>query len=255
MRRHSPQSDVERRQFLSLVVVSALAVPIFQTAARAQLIDHHKTIDSLRSRNSEPELIGDLRQPLFDKSYDWSDQDRIVEKLNLLWSQSQVALPVLVDHLNDSQYCVTVQNDLSGTNWTVGDACYFAITDFLSAAYRPCIPSSHNAYLKLAIPAIARGGDFREWCVEQLKNRRPPYELQAEMCEWAIVTINIMNDLSDSARAEAIRLIQMAKTRLLRNSEPVLPGDFLRPDSRTVFTKRTAEALRLKFENRRRNAP
>jgi hypothetical protein len=108
----------------------------------------------------------------------------------------------LLKHLDDKRYCITLET-MSGAiqNFTVGDICQIIIARTLSEAYyQKLAPETVQVYARLRTPQF--GDDKKKlqaWCEEHSK--RKLYELQVEMCRWAIAELQ-RHDIPDVSTSD-----------------------------------------------------
>lgn len=76
-----------------------------------------KLVDGIANRNKPPELkarfpqrIG-LSVPVFPKSYDWQEDERVIESLKKLWANPSIELWEELVRMDgkDARYCITVK--------------------------------------------------------------------------------------------------------------------------------------------------
>jgi hypothetical protein len=137
-------------------------------------------------------LYGKRHHPLFDEQFDWKENSRVCQAITTAIKNVEAAWPELVRHLDDERYCITVHTFSGFTyNWTVGNACRNIMGENLAAAYYQRIqPVSKLAYGRLSIPEVARDVKLlKTWCEERKDLQL--YELQMEMCEWAIDQLSV----------------------------------------------------------------
>jgi hypothetical protein len=142
-------------------------------------------VDALANRNRAPEMV--RREPIFSRDYDWSEYNRAWKAILALVPHAEDAWPELVSHLDDERYALTLRGPSGKTdNWTVSSVCRMIVARNLSEAYyRNLNPEAEIVYARLRSPEIARNKNkLKSWC--EKRSKRSLYELQIEMCEWAI---------------------------------------------------------------------
>jgi hypothetical protein len=154
-------------------------------------IDARAMVEALANDNRVPDLMGPVRlDPIFDTKYDWSEDRRVWGAIPVLVRNAENAWSELVRHLDDRRYCTTSETMNGFTyNRTVGDICREIVGRNLSEAYyRNMLPESELLYARLRLPEIARSEKaLKSWCEE--RSKKSLYELQIEMCQWAIMQL------------------------------------------------------------------
>ncbi len=224
---------------LEIGILNACAVESDQFEARKHAasttkpemrkVDPDKLIKALRNRNPSPDISN--YSPKFIKSYDWNEYDRVDKAIIALVGHAEEAWPELLDHFDERRYCITYETEY-GRNYTVGDICCIIVHQCLIQAYRERIspwfssskieyPKSEKVYRILSRPEMLKDArDIRIWC--QKRAGKPLYELQIEMCEWAIEKTKVFNDVSDEEREPLIKSIREEIARL-RESKKAVP--------------------------------
>lgn len=208
--------------------------------------DTRALVEALANRNAAPAFAGRWHYPAFDERYDWREYQRVWSAIGALLRHAEHAWPDMVNHLDDDRYCITLlETDSDYTyNWTVGDMCRAVIADNLSEAYyRNLKPGLQIVWARLRTPGIARDKKtLKAWC-EERRNKRL-YELQIEMCHWAITELQKrdiprVSDLRSKAWEAAIE----AEIESLRDSEmPVVFRGF--GEQYTLYSPDKAERSR-----------
>jgi hypothetical protein len=151
-------------------------------------IDASELVNSLASKNTPPTIVG-FYTVKFEAcaKFEWPEQGRVWRVVKKLIGNVEDAWPVLVEHLDDERYSVTV--DFEGFderyNWTVGDVCRQLVSRTLSEAYyQELKPRSLNLYRKMRYPGFGiNRQELKKWCTA--RSDRSLYELQVETCGWA----------------------------------------------------------------------
>lgn len=227
------------------VMIAALLVTVSGCSP-----DPKQLIEALENHNTPPEISRGrhFARPLFDEHYDWAEQDRVYGAIARLVSHAERAWPEIVEHLDDSRYCITFKVLDSAVNLTVGDVCSTIISDHLSEAYyRHVAPlGSQMAFFKLRMPDVMRRSDAKMWC--QSQSSKPLYELQIEMCEWAIPVLEDLGnlDISDAGRREAVAAIRAEIESLRHYKKATLPAGLSKrgPDMYVLYTRHAADEIR-----------
>ncbi|MGO9111571.1 MAG: hypothetical protein ACLP9L_20290 [Thermoguttaceae bacterium] len=168
--------------------------------------DAERLVEALANQNPKPKLVDskgldrfflDGVVPLFDKKYDWKEQDRVRAATEAVaTNKSPEVWKSLVAHEDDRRYWLTLADEAGAAefgaaeNYCVGDYC-------TELAYRQLMaPVIRNQYIVLRGPIVDtkpherailsepfRNG-LREWCKSH--PGKTFYELQIEICKRAI---------------------------------------------------------------------
>ncbi len=90
-------------------------------------------------------------------------------------------------------------------NLSVGDVCADIVSDCVSEAYILHIPEGTEEVVKFFnVPDVACHGNLalKKWCESRAKKKL--YELQIEMCEWAIPQVAKFDQQLSSERRRAV---------------------------------------------------
>lgn len=206
-------------------------------------------IDSLENHNVPPQIVKRrIAYPaVFTEDYDWREQDRVWRSLTELYANAEKAWPEMVNHLDDSRYCITFNISMGGANYTIGDVLAKIMDAYLSEPYfrhvRPL--GSQLAFSWLGHSEFMEQHDEKAWCEQ--RSQKTLYELQVEMCEWAIVRIRKLPDnvLSEEARAKLITEVEKEIESLRRSKRPVVPPPIVGNSLRWgLYTPDEAEQIR-----------
>jgi hypothetical protein len=183
--------------------------------AKSGPVDVRKLIDVLENHNRKPRYVdrGSGVKALFDKKYDWSEQERVERAIQNLMDHSEEAWAELLKHMDDRRYCITYEVSGDAVNEDVGGTCRSLVVDSLAMAYIGHIPhESSVAWSNLRIPEIARGDNAKliAWC--RKRSDKKLYELQIEMCEWAIRAVADL-DVSEEEVSEKDREKSIAEIK------------------------------------------
>src|SRR5262249_23312501 len=152
-------------------------------------------------KNSAPKIVTTGRDslPVFDDSYDPAEQRRVKQALlDLNKSVGNELWPLLVKHFGDKRYALTFEGDFRAQNETVGILCRkMAWNDLLLAyiQYAPSVDKSEG----LESPNYR----YSEWTPDlnadwyREREGKQLYELQVELCEWAMTKAPALKELSD----------------------------------------------------------
>jgi hypothetical protein len=202
-------------------------------------------IDALASRNKPPRVADDVLD--FPADYDFKDQDRVraavwalsQDESNDLWER-------LVGHFSDKRYSVSFQSkgedpmERCACQLTVGAICDSVAVRKLTCAYLlhlepekthpfgvnsavvwdgagKFIPDNAHVGLHKALPFNA---DFGSWC--RARKGKPLYELQIELCEWAIGQIERYSNVAEKPKKEFIDAVRKEIESLEKSKKPVV---------------------------------
>ena len=219
-------------------------------AAAQAPFDAKTCIDDLKSHNPAP-LFGDDRPgpgatPLFDKTFDWGEQDRVKGAIRAIVKHAADAWPQLIRHMDDRSYCITIDGDNGATNRSVGSICSWIVSRNLAAAYYPLMPHQLRrevVYTRFVTPAAARGSDgLKAWCDK--RGKRPLYELQIEMCEWSIDELGRMIKGDEIPEVEGNASIAAVRSRIAamrKSKEPVVFPGFGKEEFQTYSQERASK--------------
>ena len=173
-------------------------------------------INGMVNHNRAPTLHEDRFN--FEADYDWTDCDRVLRVVQQAVDAVEELWPVLVEHLEDQRYCISCAVGEKPRNFTVGKICQNIISNALSEAYIPCGPKGKGVFHRLYMPDVARGdaAALKAWCKE--RSGKKLYELQIEMCEWAISTVAELKQISEEQRSKSIGEIK-GQIAVLRESK------------------------------------
>jgi hypothetical protein len=162
-------------------------------------IDAKSLIEAIVSSNAAPTMKGGTYHgdphgdPQFDENFDWTEYKRVNNAIDFLACHAEEAWPELLKHFEDKRYSTTTQSEGYGNNYDVGGICKLIVTESLTQGYRKhfgllsVLPYWESAYHAINIPENLDKEELKEWCIKR-KNKNL-FDLQIEMCEWAISTI------------------------------------------------------------------
>lgn len=215
-------------------------------------VDYKKLVESLKNGNAPPKILGDTpdEDALFPKTYKWAEQDRILRAVQRLLDDVDRDWLVLAEFLDDKAYCLTFRHDQSVSNYSVGDVCDLLLTESLTAAYMPHIPKGRQAFRRLRNPDAVDVDNLAKWCREQHEQKRPFYELQIEMCEWAMKKMSSLDEPSEDEKRDASARIQEQVDNMRRTRQAVTLKSVLRADFRSVYSEKAAARIRDRYEKK-----
>lgn len=222
-------------------------------------IDARAMVEALANHNAPPKLVDTRHFPIFDPKFDWQEDNRVWEATELLIRRAEAAWPELVSHLDDKRYCITLRSFSGYTyTWTVGDMCGRIISKNLCKAYYQTLQASfgarnvnaRNVHSRMSLPRIPRGTKtLKEWCEDRSKKKL--YELQIELCEWAIQELAKPDDrpLGSPLRIRAWTATIEADIEALRESQTAVYSSVFGAEDVSRYSSEQAEELRERFRN------
>jgi hypothetical protein len=218
---------------------------------KENLMKYERLIERIASRNPPPMLVGEegpSQLPRFPKDYDWKDQRRVLDAVQDLVDHAEEARPTLIDHIDDQPYSLTFKHDMSVSNETVGDVCFLLLFENLTAAFLPYIPDGKDVYNQLHNPDIIPDDGFQEWCRKRLDRGQQLYEVQIEMCEWAMKKIATLKGVTVENKNASVSRIKKEIDKMRLDKKPVLIKSIIQKDARTPYSQEQAERIREKID-------
>jgi len=142
-------------------------------------------IDAVASHNKPPQLAqtDNLTFPLFDKDYDWLEQQRVRAALDrLMRIQSDESWWPLRNHIHDDRYVLTATRDGIAKNFTLGALCADLIDSRLCLGFTAHLPLVAGRLPATFLPEQEYWQNQTQWDNEH----KPLYAMQAALCERAI---------------------------------------------------------------------
>jgi hypothetical protein len=207
--------------------------------------DLDRLIDSLANHNEQPRF--QINSPIFAVNYDWNEQDRVVKVINFLIEHNSVDLfPRLIKNLDDKRYSLTCEINGHAFNMTIGYICWTVAYKNLLAPFRGSWPNRSE------IINVISGGDkiyypppypnLKEWY--QARKDKPLWEMQIEIGEWAIKTIENSNEISEHDKSIGIRMTKEVIDMLRKTKKPIFIKQFGEID---YFNEHKAKEIREKY--------
>ena len=213
--------------------------------------DFRKMVDTLANQNETPRILGDIPDevPLFPEGYSWKEQDRVLGVLQALTDHVTEAWPALIQHLDDDRYCITFDQDQSVANMSIGGICRILLWENITAAYMDKIPKGQFVFSRLRRPRYIRDSygsntGFKEWCLEQQKEKKELYQLQIDACLWAVKEITTRDDVSDEDKDKSIKAIKREVEILRRSRTPKILKSVMLKELRIPFSEKRALEIR-----------
>jgi hypothetical protein len=226
--------------------------------AKEVKFDAKQLIEQLENHNAPPKLVpgrSDGDDPIFDRRYKWSEDDRIARATQALVDHADDALPELLKHFDDKRYSMTDYSsvDAGANNDDIGEVCWRIVVESLSQPFCEHIPDGDDLAYKLRIADRGASADLRTWCAERRDKKF--YELQIEQCELAIERVKKLNDdsLGDDPTADrkkSIAEIENQIDALRKNRKPILAKKFGRYFALERFNSEWAEEIRKRHEKK-----
>jgi hypothetical protein len=233
---------------LAMAFAPSVLVQMASAATPADRIrEMERLIDAVASRNEAPKLVGKrgLAYPAFPDKFDWKDQKRVRAAVwALAQDDSNDLFGHLVEHFHDKRYSATCELDeCYPDNWDVGDICEVIGRNKLLCAYlrhlKPggtahyggptsnFVPEGSRKYLpgKLQSELHYRShlddtDGLAKWC--HARKGKPLYELQIEVCEWAIKKVQDAHGVAEKPKEEFIAAVKKEIESLKKNKKPVV---------------------------------
>jgi hypothetical protein len=225
---------------LAILTVVATALLCFSCIAQAKppaadpkSADDRKRdqlIDAIANRNEPPRLADDngaTHPPLFAANYDWTEQDRVIKAIDVLVREKNKSDDLwsrLAEHIDDKRYALTYEfNDGVGDR-TVGEICRnIAYADLMKPfgflwPNNIDIPNVISVNDKFFRPPPCR--DLKGWC--HARQGKPLWELQVEIGEWGIKTMEGLAELDKDKKALAIQKSKETIDTLRRTKKPIV---------------------------------
>lgn len=197
-------------------------------SASEQSFDAKGVIAQLVNKNAAPELVGDSNRakPIFDRRHDWKEDALVAGAIAQLVEHCEAALPELLKHTEDREYCMTYDSALleHAENYTVGDACWQIVTEMLSEAHAQYIPQGNEVVYRLRYADRGESASLEAWCLARTEKKL--YELQIAQSEMAIRKIAAADGIESNEQRKAVDSIRAEIKRLQDNRAPVLPWQF-----------------------------
>ncbi len=226
---------------------NAQSKPAIEPRNKVLAINVIDAIKSLGNQNKPPAIRGTIpdQTALFSETYDWKEQERVIKTIDALTEHIDTAWPSILDHVNDREYCITLQYDSEVYNHSVGDVCKIMLRDALVAPYAKHIMQlDEQTIRKLLYPKVISRTAIEKWCTERHKKGQELYALQIDMCEWALVTLDAINEARPQD-IEAARNNVTEQMQDLKNSKrPVKVKSIFKLDSRVPYTSDDADRIR-----------
>lgn len=220
-------------------------------------IDARALVEALVNRNPSPKLVGSRHQPIFDPKFDWKEDERVWEATKSLIRHAEAAWPELVRHLDDERYCITLKWWSGHTyTWTVGRMCAHIIFKNLSEGYYQTLMGpaaarnvyARNVHSRMSRPEITDDSEtLKEWC--EKRSTKELYELQIEVCEWAIQELKKPDDrpLGSPLRVRAWIATIEADIEALRQSQMAVRYGGFKGEEVSTYSKEWADEFREEY--------
>lgn len=184
-------------------------------------------LDAIASRNLAPTIKGPSSgPPLFGDEFDWSDYERVTKAITNLETHAEQEWPELLMHFEDKRYSTTTDDAGGGPhNYCVGDICKRIVRKALTRGYIKHFHKGLSTEVHYhQIRYQAEDQELREWCEERKAKRL--YELQIEMCEWAVAKVMKSKYITDEERKPFVDAVQaeIAELQKTKKANPIPIG-------------------------------
>jgi hypothetical protein len=225
----------------------ALAQPTSAAPLADRAREMERLIDAVASRNEAPKVDGKFPGWLliFPAKFDWNDQKRVQDAAwRLSQDDSNDLWGCLMEHVGDKRYSGTSQEDSPYPgNVDVGYVCsviaggklrcahllhlapgktdYYGVKSLnhVSENSREFLPDSVQRELHFSKHPLGPGG-LAAWY--RARKGKPFYELQVEVCEWAVKTVEDARGAAEEPKRQYIAAVKKQIESLKRSKKPVV---------------------------------
>jgi hypothetical protein len=187
-----------------------------------------KMVDAIANRNKPPNFVKTpsdsfKETPLFPKSYNWREDERVLKALNQLHKDMRVELwEELVRKSEDPRYSLTTKDKAeNAVNRSVGRFCRDLANWRLHGVYEHHLPDDENSIkegAKINL-GIEHPRSLLEW---RKKNKgKSLYQLQIELCELAVTRLAKVKGISQEQKDSTLRKIKAEITKLRKTKRPI----------------------------------
>ncbi len=194
-------------------------------------------IDALANRSVRPRIVnlGIEDVPIFDESYNWKEQARVLDAIEEVWKHAGPEMwELLLAHEKDGRYLLTFADEAENGfafNWTIGDLCreiayaqlVFPVKrnlEILEKA-RKRMPDDLGRVDRVNLPSPFID-DLPKW--RESRAGKTFSELQIEMCERAIGNLPGLEDVPEKAKAEFRARIELEIAQLKKSKQGLFRG-------------------------------
>lgn len=176
------------------------------------------------AKTAKPTVSNDV--PVSNKGYRWEEESRAHDAFMELWKHNGSELwPHLARHADDPRYAFTWSDDEDELILTesVGKLCCRVARDDLTRPYMQYIGGygqEFNARLYHSMESPKELKDLKAWC--QARAEKPLYELQIEMCRWAIANMRAAADIAEKPKIDFIRNVEGQIQELAKAKKPLV---------------------------------
>jgi len=161
-------------------------------ASKSAIIAGEDLIQGLTSKNEAPRVIrsesSSRSSVVLPESYSLAEQQRVFECYRRILDREADVFPVLVAHLDDRQYSLTIFFDDYFYRYTDGMICSRALRVQLDWPYleqlRTRGPVDWNTVLSYVHNVIGEGERARKWAADH--RGKPLAEIQIEAIQWIL---------------------------------------------------------------------
>jgi hypothetical protein len=241
----SPDGKFARRQPWKPSGFAILAVIAFGMLLQMRILHGEETgkdtpdteslVEAIKSHSSAPKvhLPKDRHGHPFGSDFDWADYARVNQSIKYLADHAEEAWPVMVEHLGDTRYSTTIDEEDAAYVYTVGDICKKIIRDHLAKGYLLHYSEgfvSDEPYHAINAPGDLNSEALKNWC--EKREDKKLYELQIEMCEWVIKKMSRLERFSEEDRQAFIEAVRQEIEELKKSQKFEPTGNFWYEDFR-----------------------
>jgi hypothetical protein len=203
--------------------ILAQSPPLDPKSARVHELD--RLIDALANHNEPPRLVANTA--LFSEKYDWAEQQRVIKAVDVLVREkkkSDDVWPRLVEHIGDERYSLTCEFNGGVGNRTIGSICWDIAYHDLLAPFSGSWPNASeipgNIFVGGVALTVPPHHDLRTWY--HARQGKPLWELQVELGEWGIKTVEGLTELAKDKKAWSIQKTKATIDILRRTKKPIV---------------------------------
>lgn len=219
-----------------------------------------RLIESLANGNEKPKIVKvssgiSIDSPLFPENYDWNEDKRVLHAFNALAAQDcDDVWRRLVKRIDDERYALNYADNNRAKQFSVGDLCRLIAEGDLLRTYEQFVELGQPGTTKRKIAGALAGptelDDLKAWA--HARKGKPLYELQIELCEWAVETMRDVEAASDTVKKEFIGKVQTQIVELRNNKKPVIRGTFMLGEQFEWYNAKRARKIREKYAAKQR---
>jgi peptidyl-prolyl cis-trans isomerase A (cyclophilin A) len=192
--------------------------------------EYEQWMKDVVSPNKPPPIKGGPPEAHFPRDYDFRAQHKILQTWNRLNAELEHALPVLLKHLNDGEYSLTIQNGKGcDYDYTVRGLCKHIISKHMGVwkfwvVAKPKLVADHLPLGPLIDWQGKEFGSF-DWLAEVKKtpkDRDPSlFALQVKAFEWAIRRQQDLPARDKNQQDIVLECLRQRRDELVRSGRPI----------------------------------